>query len=102
VRGKPEIPDFIIKYPFSGVIWKVLGKHQLIGEPYMYCEPNPYCPECDYEMEAEKIGLFRRWFWKCNKCGRLYKCPKEHHKSHEIVEKLVESDIRSGKIKVVS
>jgi len=52
-------------------------------------------------MEAEKRGfLLKKYFWKCYKCGNLYKCPKEHRKAHKIVEKLVESDIRSGKIKV--
>jgi ribosomal protein L37AE/L43A len=95
VRTKPALYDFTIEYLYHGVLWRVFVKNELNGEPYIYCEPNPYCPECHYEMEAEKRGLLRRHFWKCDKCGRLYKCPKEHRKAHEIVEKLVESDIRS-------
>jgi ribosomal protein L37AE/L43A len=98
---RPPIYDFTIKYSHFGVQWKLLGKHQLSGEPYIYCEPNPYCPNCDYEMEAEKRGfILKKYFWKCHNCGNLYKCPKEHYKAHEIVEKLVESDIRRGKINV--
>ena len=51
------------------VKWKVLyGTFYSIGsEPYAFCESHPFCPECMYEMEAEKRGLiFKRYYWKCD------------------------------------
>jgi len=103
VRRRPEDYDFTLKYICFGVVWKILGVNRVYStEPYIYCEPHPYCPECDYEMEAERIGLLKRYFWRCYKCGKSYKCSIDPYKASEIVEKLVESDIRTGKIKISS
>ncbi len=86
-----------------GVKWKVdYGSFTFSSEPYAWCKSKPYCPDCLYEMDTEKRGrLFKNHYWKCHKCGKYYKCTsKSPYNSHEIIEKMLEADIRSGRLKL--
>jgi ribosomal protein L37AE/L43A len=84
-----------------GVKWKALYGTYLLGrqDPYAFVEGNPLCPDCDYEMEAEQKGLLKRYYWKCDRCGKSYKCPvKQPYDASRIVERLLESEARSGRL----
>jgi len=83
-----------------GVKWKVLyGTYLTREDPYAFAEGSPLCPDCDYEMEAEQKGLLKRYYWKCDKCGKSYKCPVKHpYDAGKIVERLLESEARSGRL----
>jgi len=85
-----------------GVKWRVLyGRSSPFSDSfYAFCQPHPYCPECDYEMEIEQRGLLKRYDWRCDRCGRRYKCPVNPYDADEIVERLLESDIRSGRLQL--
>jgi len=49
--------------------------------------------------EAEKQGIMKNYYWVCKRCGKSYKCPhKSPFYSHEVVEKMLEADIRSGRL----
>jgi hypothetical protein len=105
VRNRPEGNVFTITYYYAGVKWRVLygrARSYTRSEPYAFCEPHPQCPECDYEMETEKKGiLLKNYHWKCDRCGTFYKCPKNHpYDAYEVVERLVEADIRTGRLKL--
>jgi ribosomal protein L37AE/L43A len=84
-----------------GVKWKVLYGGFLGTEPYAFADGGPYCPECDYEMEAEKRGMLKKYYWKCDHCGKIYKCPVKHpYDAGKIVERLLESEVRSGRLRL--
>lgn len=85
-----------------GVKWNVLyGRFSLHSDPYAFCQVNPLCPDCDCEMEAEKKGLIKKYYWKCDRCGKSYECPaKSPYEASKIVERLLESEIRSGRLKL--
>ena len=102
-RRRPESYIVNVEHNYAGVRWKILyGRAGFYrkAEPYAFCCSNPYCPECDYEMEAEERGwLFKRYYWKCDRCGEFYKCPTPHpYDAHEVVERLVEADFRTGRL----
>jgi len=62
--------------------------------------PIPFCPECDYEIDALRKGFFNSYFWKCNRCENYYKClTADPLYAHEVVERLVGSDFRRGRLK---
>lgn len=86
-----------------GVKWKVLyGAYMDIKEPYAFVDGDPWCPVCDYEMKAEQKGLLKKYYWKCERCGKSYVCPvKNSWDATKIVERLLESEIRSGRMKLV-
>lgn len=101
----PKAYVFNIEHNYAGVKWKVLyGKASPYrdAESYAFCHINPYCPKCDYEMQAEMSGwIFKRYYWKCDRCGRFYKCPtRSFYDAHEVVERLVEADVRSWRFKL--
>jgi ribosomal protein L37AE/L43A len=103
-RRRPESDVVNVEHNYAGVRWKILyGRVSLYRteEPYAFCFSNPYCPKCDYEMEAEERGmLFKRHYWRCDRCGNFYKCPTSHpFDAHEVVERLVEADFRTGRLK---
>lgn len=103
-RRPPESYIVNVEHNYAGLKWKILyGRAGLYrkAEPYAFCHSNPYCPECDYEMEAEKRGwLSKRYYWKCDRCGKFYKCPTPRpYDAHEVVERLVEADFRTGRLK---
>lgn len=100
-------PDHIVaefSYPQFGVNWKVLyGSHVSdFLHPYAWAESNPYCPKCNYEMKEQLRGsIFKRSYWKCDRCGKFYKVPmRDSYDAHEVVERLLESDINTGRIKL--
>lgn len=102
-RNRPESNVYEIEYNYARVKWKVLyGKASPYrsAESHAFCESNPRCPECKYEMEAEKRGIIlKRYHWKCERCGKFYRCPTSHpFDAHEVVERLVEADVRSGRL----
>lgn len=99
IPKRPLLARTFIRNHF-GVKWKVLyGTYYSLDEPYAFVDGDPLCPDCDYEMKAEQKGLLKRYFWKCEKCGKSYKCTvKNPYDAAVIVERLVESDIRSGRI----
>jgi hypothetical protein len=102
-RPRHDVSEFFGYY--FGVKWRVLyGSFLHNSEPYAFCEPNPYCPnpKCMYEMEAERRGrIFKRWYWRCDRCGEYYKCPTKHpNDASETVERMLEADIRSGRLKL--
>jgi len=104
-RGRPDCYVQHIESIFAGVKWKVLyGKDIPFShrESYAFCESNPLCPDCEFEMEAEKRGhIFKGYYWKCQSCGKFYKCPTQNpYDAHKLVERLVEADIRSGRLKL--
>lgn len=102
IPRRPEYDVTIFDVNLFGVKWKVLYGTYFIGsEPYAFCDGGPYCPNCMYEMEAEKRGLiFKRYYWKCDRCGKWYKCPaKTPYDAKRIVEKMVESEVRSGRLR---
>lgn len=82
-----------------GVKWRVLyGSFLPSSEPYAFCKSHPHCPRCDYEMTAKKKGLLKRYYWKCVPCNKYYKVPqKTPHEASDIVEKLLEAEIRTGR-----
>jgi ribosomal protein L37AE/L43A len=102
-RRPPEAYVKNVEHNYAGVKWKILygraGRYRK-AEPYAFCSLNPYCPECDYEMESEKRGwLFKRYYWKCDRCGEFYRCPTPHpYNAHEVVKRLVEADFRTGRL----
>ncbi len=85
-----------------GVKWNILyGRFSLHSDPYAFCEVHPLCPDCDYEMKAEKKGLIKKYYWQCDRCGKSYKCPaKSPYEASKIVERLLEAEIRSGRLKL--
>jgi ribosomal protein L37AE/L43A len=85
-----------------GVKWKVLyGTYLNLSEPYAFVDGDPLCPDCDYEMKAEQKGLLKKHYWKCERCGKSYKCPvKNPYDATKIVERLLESEIRRADRKV--
>lgn len=102
VPRRPE-PAIMFTMNHFGVKWKVLYGGFLGTEPYAFHDGGPYCPDCDYEMEAEKRGLLRRYYWKCDCCGKLYECPIKHpYDAGKIVERLLESEVRSGRLRLNS
>lgn len=106
VGSIPSRPNPALTYEMEnfGVKWKVLyGPFpHTFRQPYAFTT-NPYCPNCDYEMETEKRGLLKKYYWKCHRCGKLYKCPAKHaFDADRIVERLLESEIRSGRVKLGS
>lgn len=103
IRGRPRhiIGEFTSK--MFGVDWRVLlGRSTTFSEPYAFCESKPRCPICDYEMDFEKKGLLRRYYdWFCVRCNKYYRIPqKSPYEASYIVEKCLESDIRTGRTKV--
>lgn len=63
---------------FAGVVWRiVVGTNVEPGVRYsregVFAWPyqNPYCPECDYELERRKKS------WYCMPCKKEYKIPKD-------------------------
>lgn len=63
---------------FAGVIWRiVVGTNLEPGVRYsregVFAWPyqNPYCPECDYQLERRKKS------WYCMPCKKEYKIPKD-------------------------
>lgn len=104
-RGRPEGDVFTLRYNYEGVKWRVLygrANRYIRSEPYSFCESNPECPKCECEMEAEKRGvILRRYHWKCDRCETFYRCPTKHpFDAHQVVERLVEADVRSGRLKL--
>lgn len=101
-RRPPEYVSCNFVYNAFGVKWRCqYGKASPLSDLfYAYCQPHPYCPECDYEMEPKRMGIFKRYYWKCYKCGKTYKCPVNPYDAKTIIERVLESDIRSGKVKL--
>ena len=104
-RNPPNDNVYQITKSYYGVVWKGLyGYRRGIGlarsqQPYAYFESDPYCPKCDYKMEEVYAGKLRKsWHWKCDRCGSLYKCPDNDKYAYNKVERLIESDIRTGRI----
>lgn len=101
LRRRPERDVRQFESKDFGVKWKILyGSYTFYSDPYAFCEPYPYCPTCMYEMKAKKRGFFNRYFWKCDRCGKFYKCPDNNPYMSETIEKLLEADIRSGRIRL--
>jgi hypothetical protein len=100
VRMRPSKIIRELEYGRFNVKWRVLyGSMLTFSEPYVFVEPYPYCPDCTYKMEAEKKGMvFKRYFWKCDHCGKFYRCPDNNQYVYDVVERLVDSDIRSGRV----
>lgn len=101
IPRRPEHLLVIFDVRLFGVDWKVLyGSYFRLGNPYAFAE-GPYCPSCKYELDIVKMGLRKKYHWKCIPCGRFYQCPDEGpYEADEIVEKYVESEIRGGRLKV--
>ena len=105
-KSIPRRPRYNVSggtYHHFDVYWHFLyGSFSLNSEPYAFCEPHPFCPDCKCELESpRKRGIFRRYFWKCERCEKTYKCPENHtFDADEVVEKLVESDIRTGRLRL--
>jgi len=103
IKMRPEhsIREFVAEQ--FGVKWRVLyGSYLTYSEPYAFCESNPHCPVCDYEMNAEKRGLILKgYYWKCVPCDKYYKVPqKTPYEASEIVKRRVEAEIRTGKLRI--
>jgi ribosomal protein L37AE/L43A len=83
---------------YFGVKWKVLyGTYGLGEDAYAFVDGDPLCPNCDYEMKAEQKGLLKRYYWKCDKCGKSYKVPVSRpYDARGIVERLLESEMRKS------
>ena len=102
VRGRPRHIHWTLSYAAFGVLWNVLyGRSFTFTQPYAFCESEPLCPHCKYEMKAKQSGLLKLFHWHCDRCGKSYRCPEEGpYEASDVVERLVESDIRSGRIKL--
>jgi len=96
----PRRPYPAKTYSFNhfGVKWNVLygGGNFLGTQNYAFVDGDPHCPNCDYEMNyAEKGIIFKKYYWKCEMCGKLYKCPVSHpYEAGKIVERLLETHMR--------
>lgn len=104
VRHRPSYKVTPVESEMFGVKWNLLYGASTVIDPvfYAFCEGGPYCPDCLYEMEAEKKGVvFKQYYWKCDRCGRRYRCPaKTPYEAERMVERMLESEIRSGRLKV--
>jgi ribosomal protein L37AE/L43A len=96
----PRRPHPATMYTFNhfGVKWHILfGGGNFFGtQNYAFVDGDPHCPDCDYEMNYQKKGiLLKKFYWKCEMCGKQYKCPVSHpYEAGKIVERLLEADIR--------
>lgn len=101
-RRPPEHDVYRFNSNAFGAKWRVsYGRSSPFSDYfYAFCQPHPYCSECDYEMEVEQRGLLKRCYWKCDQCGRRYKCPVNPYDADEIVERMLEADIRSGRLQL--
>ena len=101
----PRRPDYNVvvgSYMMYGVRWKFLyGQSSRLSDPYVFVESRPYCHPCDFKMDVDKKGLFlKKFYWKCERCGEFYECPKgKQFTADEVVERMIESDIASGRIR---
>lgn len=106
VKDRPLYPIHTRTFEMNrfGVKWKVLYYDNPLSleKPYAFADGGPYCPDCDYEMQTEKRGIItKKYFWKCYRCNKSYKCDiKDPYKAREIVERLLESEIKSGRLKL--
>jgi hypothetical protein len=103
VKQRPGYNTVEGVYPHFSVDWHfVYGSFAPYSERYVFCKPNPFCPKCECEMgPPSKQGISRQYYWKCERCGKTYKTPKNHPlDAWETVEKLAESDIRTGRMKL--
>jgi hypothetical protein len=101
-RQRPRYNVSEIMYSSFGVHWRVLYRSLAFNlAPYAFCESKPFCPNCKYEMGSpRKRGILKRFSWKCERCGRTYRCPEDHVlDANDVVERFVESDIRSGRLR---
>lgn len=103
----PSRPSYYVvrfKSTMFSVKWNLLYGTSSTIDPvyYAFCDGGPYCPDCMYEMDAEMKGLIpKRYYWKCDRCGKSYKCPANTpYDAERMVEKMLESEIRSGRLKV--
>lgn len=99
--GRPTRVDTKVSINMFGVKWIALIEEN--ESPYVYIE-GPFCPKCDYEMEAnvkrKLFGLIRKYIWNCVPCDIEYKRPREAAgQTRETVKKWVESKIRRGEIR---
>lgn len=59
VRRRPEYAVRQFKVDQYGVAWRILfGSSTAFDEPYVFVEPSPYCPKCDYELDAKTKSGF--------------------------------------------
>ncbi len=73
IDKKPEEREY------AGVVWKILVgtdvnplQHSLPREViHVWPFPEPYCRECDYQLERKEAK------WYCMPCRKYYKIPKE-------------------------
>ena len=97
VRKRPR-PATMYSFNHFGVKWNVLygGRNYFGSQNYAFVDGDPHCPDCDYEMSYSKKGiLFKKYYWKCEMCGKEYKCPVSNpHNADKIVERLLEAEMR--------
>jgi hypothetical protein len=91
-------PAAIYTFNQFGVKWNVLyGGGNFFGtQNYAFVDGDPHCPDDDYEMNYAKRGIiFKKYYWKCEICGKQYKCPYSHpYDAGKVVERLLEADMR--------
>lgn len=93
LQPKEKIQD-LGEVKIAGVVWKIwIGS----DTPFMPLEnkrvwaDGPFCPYCDYKLDWD----FRRNIWKCIKCGRRFKIPKDlRDDTREKIIKIVEAELR--------
>jgi len=103
VKRRPEYVARKFKGRFYGVMWRVLfGSAYITEGSYVFVEPYPYCPNCDYELDARTksglLGLAVRHLWHCAQCKRDYRRNRNYPDESDVIEKRVEAWIRSGSI----
>ncbi len=105
IKRRPAYAVRQFKVTLYGVTWRILyGVSTSLNEPYVFVEPSPYCPKCDYELDAKtksgSLGFRIKHVWHCVPCDQDYDRNKDLFDEYEIVEKQVEASIRSGNISV--
>ena len=104
VKRRPEYVARKFKGVFYGVVWRVLFGSEIfaVESPYVFVEPYPYCPNCDYELDDRTksgfLGLAIKHVWHCSQCKRDYPRGRDYPDESDVIEKRVEAWIRSGSI----
>lgn len=100
IRGRPSHIDYAFNVDMFGVKWRALYGHSF-GNQYAFSE-GPFCPTCMFEMDSVKKGFFfTKRYWHCIPCNKYYRIPTESsYDAGKAVERYIESEIRSGRIKL--
>lgn len=105
IRRRPEVVTRRFAGIFYGVRWRILlGSEGILETPYVFVEPNPYCPHCDYETDRRTktrlLALGVKHTWHCAQCNSDYSRHRDYPDESEVVEKRIEAGLRSGGVRL--